>query len=119
VHDAEPLWGRRVGGRYLTHHPLFTSAAEAIAALRDGWRELREAIERADDDELEVTTAEYTYAAEPPRGGLCVAGPPGPLCSATHFIAGTLNEIGHHGTQIGALRDVYAWRRSVAAVTAT
>ena len=22
----------------------------------------------------------------------------------------TLNEVGHHGTQIGALRDLYAWR---------
>ena len=28
------------------------------------------------------------------------------------FGAGALNEVGHHGTQIGALRDVYAWRRS-------
>ena len=57
---------------YLTHHPIFTSAAEAVAALRDGWQRLREAIERADDDQLEVTTAGYTYAAEPPEGGLCV-----------------------------------------------
>ena len=30
----------------------------------------------------------------------------------THFIAGALTEVGHHGTQIGALRDLYAWRRS-------
>ena len=95
---------------YLTHHPIFTSAAEAVTALRDGWQRLREAIERADDDQLEVTTAGYTYAAEPPRGGLCVAGPPGPAHPATHFIAGTLTEVGHHGTQIGALRDLYAWR---------
>jgi hypothetical protein len=104
---------------YLAHHPMFTSAAEAVTALRDGWQKLRGAIERADDDQLEVTTAAYTYAAEPPRGGLCVVGPPGPARSATHFIAGTLNEVGHHGTQIGALRDVYAWRRSAAADTAT
>jgi hypothetical protein len=97
---------------YLTHHPIFTSAAEAIAQLRDGWRRLREAIERADDDQLEVTTAGYTYAAQPPSGGLCVAGPPGPAHPATHFIAGTLTEVGHHGTQIGALRDLYAWRES-------
>jgi hypothetical protein len=48
---------------YLTHHPIFTSAAEAVTALRDGWQRLREAIERADDDQLEVTTAGYTYAA--------------------------------------------------------
>jgi hypothetical protein len=104
---------------YLTHHPIFTSAAEAVTALRDGWQRLRGAIERADDDQLEVTTAGYTYAAEPPRGGLCVVGPPGPAHPATHFIAGTLTEVGHHGTQIGALRDVYAWRRSTAADTAT
>jgi DinB superfamily len=104
---------------YLTHHPIFTSAAEAVSQLRDGWQRLRGAIERAGDDQLEVTTAGYTYAAEPPRGGLCVAGPPGPAHPATHFIAGTLTEVGHHGTQIGALRDVYAWRRLTAADTAT
>jgi hypothetical protein len=104
---------------YLTHHPIFTSAAEAVSALRDGWQRLRGAIERADDDQLEVTTAGYTYAAEPPRGGLCVAGPPGPAHPATHFIVATLNEVGHHGTQIGALRDAYAWRRSTAVDTAT
>jgi hypothetical protein len=23
---------------YLTHHSMFTSAAEAVTALRDGWR---------------------------------------------------------------------------------
>jgi hypothetical protein len=97
---------------YLTHHPIFTSAAEAVTALRDGWQRLREAIERADDDQLEVTTAGYTYAAEPPRGGLCVTGPPGPAHPATHFITGTLNEVSHHGTQIGALRDFYAWRQT-------
>jgi hypothetical protein len=97
---------------YLTHHPIFTSAAEAVTALRDGWQRLREAIERADDDQLEVTTAGYTYAAEPPKGGLCVPGPPGPAHPATHFIAGTLTEVSHHGTQIGALRDLYAWRRT-------
>ncbi len=102
---------------YLTHHPIFTSAAEAVAALRDGWQKLRRAIEQADDDQLEVTTAAYTYAAEPPRDSLCVVGAPGPGRPATHFIAGALNEVGHHGTQIGALRDVYAWRRSAETTT--
>ena len=99
---------------YLTHHPIFTSAAEAVSALRDGWQRLRGAIEGAGDDQLEVTTAGYTYAAEPPRGGPCVLGPPGTIRPATHFIAGTLNEVSHHATQIGALRDAYAWRRSTA-----
>ena len=101
---------------YLAHHPIFTSAAEAVTALRDGWQRLREAIERADDDQLEVTTAGYTYAA----GVLpLVAGPPGPAHPATHFIAGVINEVSHHGSQIDALRDAYAWRRSTAADTAT
>jgi DinB superfamily len=104
---------------YLAHHPIFTSAAEAVTALRDGWRGLREAIQRADDDQLEATTAGYTYAAEPPRGGVCVAGPPGPVRPATHVIAGALNEVSHHGTQIGAVRDFYAWRRTDRADTAT
>ena len=57
---------------YLTHHAVFTSAANAVSQLRDGWHRLREAISRSDDDQLEVTTAAYTYAAEPPRGGLCI-----------------------------------------------
>ena len=56
---------------YLTHHPIFTGAADAATALRNGWQSLREAIEGADDDQLEVTTAGHTYAAEPPRR-LCV-----------------------------------------------
>jgi hypothetical protein len=97
---------------YLAHHPMFTSAAEAVAALRDGWGRLRAAIERADDTQLELTSPGYSYAAEPPRGGLCVLGPPGPPRPATRFIAGALNEIGHHGTQIGVLRDLYAWRQA-------
>jgi len=73
--------------------------------------------QRADDRQLEVTTAAYTYAAEPPRSGLCVAGPPGPAHPATRFIAGTLTEVDHHATQIGALRDAYAWRGSAATGT--
>ncbi|HUN31248.1 MAG TPA: DinB family protein [Trebonia sp.] len=104
---------------YLAHHPIFTSAAEAVSQLRDGWHRLRSAIERADDDQLEVTTAGYTYAAEPPSGGLCVTGPPGPAHPATHFIAAMLNEVSHHGTQIGALRDAYAWRRPTVVGPAT
>jgi hypothetical protein len=96
---------------YLTQHPIFTSAAEAVTTMRAGWQRLREAIERADDDQLEVMAAGYTYAAEPPRGGLCIPGPPGSARLATHFIAGTLTEVDHHGTQIGALRDLYAWRQ--------
>ena len=97
---------------YLTHHRIFTTAADAVTTLRDGWQRLRETIDQADDDRLATPTAAYTYAPEPPQGGVCVAGPPGPTHPATHFIAGVLNEISHHATQIGTLRDLYAWRRT-------
>lgn len=96
---------------YLTAHPMFTTAAEAVTALRDGWQQLRGVLERADDEQLEITTPGYTYAREMPKGGLCVLGPPSPPRSATSLISGTLNEIAHHATQVGALRDFYAWRR--------
>lgn len=112
--DIDFLGGTRIMASgwtspYLTNHPVFTSAAEAVTALRDGWQSLRKAIEQADDDRLEMTAAGYTYAA----GVLpLVVGPPGPARPATHFIAGTLHEVSHHGTQIGALRDLYAWRQT-------
>ncbi|HEX4829515.1 MAG TPA: DinB family protein [Trebonia sp.] len=95
---------------YLAQHPVFTSAAEAVAALRDGWQRLRAAVGQADDDQLAATATGYTYAPQPPRGGLCVLGPPGPARPATRYIAGALGEITHHGAQIGALRDFRAWR---------
>jgi hypothetical protein len=83
-----------------------------VTALREGWHGLRDAFEAADDDQLGMTAAGYTYAAEPPRGGVCVAGLPGPAHPAAHFIAGALTEVSHHGAQIGAMRDFYAWRRA-------
>ncbi|SRR5579875_164794 len=97
---------------YLSHHPIFTSAADAVAALRSGWERLRRRLERADDEQLTVTSASYTYAAVPPRGGVCVLGPAGPALSARRVIANTLVEISHHGAQIGVLRDLYAWRHA-------
>ncbi len=97
---------------YLAHHPMLTSAPEAVSALRDGWEQLRRVIEGADDDRLEVESASYSYAPAPPKGGLCVLGSPGPPRPAFHFVAGALNEVSHHGAQIGAVRDLYAWRRS-------
>ena len=45
---------------YLAHHPVFTSAAEAVSQLRDGWQRLHGAIERADDHQLEVTAGSLT-----------------------------------------------------------
>jgi hypothetical protein len=95
---------------YLAHHPMFTNATDAVSAFHEGWETLRGAIERTDDDGLEVLAASYTYAAEAPQDGLCVLGPPGPVQPAGFFVAGTLNEISHHGTQICTLRDLYASR---------
>ncbi|MGH8995442.1 MAG: DinB family protein [Acidimicrobiales bacterium] len=111
--DIDFLGGTRTMGSgwaspYLAHHPIFTSAGEAVAALRDGWERLRVTIEQADDEQLEVSTAQYTYAAEPMRDGLCVVGVPGPQVPASFFVAGTLTEVDHHGAQICALRDLYA-----------
>jgi len=95
---------------YLTHHPIFTSAADATAALRDGWASLRAAIERTTDEQFETPAHRYTYAAAPMSDGLCALGPPGPEQPATFFVAGTLNEVSHHATQICTLRDLYAHR---------
>jgi hypothetical protein len=93
---------------YLTHHKIFTNAADATAGLRDGWSGLREALDRTTDEQLEVHTSRYTYANAPMRDGLCVLGPPGPEHAATFFVAGALNEVSHHASQICVLRDLYA-----------
>lgn len=95
---------------YLTHHPIFTSAAHATGALRDGWADLRAVIERTTDEQFEARAPRYTYAAAPMRDGLCVLGPPGPAHPATFFVAGTLNEVSHHASQICTLRDLHAHR---------
>jgi hypothetical protein len=42
-----------------------------------------------------------------------------PCRSSTHFLAGTLTKVDHHGTQIGALRDLSPGDTSTAAGTAT
>lgn len=93
---------------YLTHHPIFTSAHDAVTALRSGWAALRSVIEKAPDDQFEVSTSRYTYADAPMKGGLCVIGPPGPVHPVTFFVAGVLNEVSHHATQICCLRDMCA-----------
>ena len=95
---------------YLTHHPIFGEAIQATRTLRAGWAALRGAVERADDEQLGRRTARYTYAAVPPSGGVCALGPPGPEHPASFFVAGTLNEISHHGSQVCTLRDLHAAR---------
>ena len=95
---------------YLTHHPVFTNAADATTAMRDGWVKLRAVIEATTDEQLETQARRYTYAAAPMKDGLCALGPPGPEHPATFFVAGTLNEVSHHASQICTLRDLYAHR---------
>ena len=67
---------------YLTHHPVFTNAADAVAALRSGWADLRATMESTTDEQLETAARRYTYANAPMKDGLCVIGPPGPKHSA-------------------------------------
>lgn len=95
---------------YLTHHPMFTTAGAAVDTLRTGWAALGAALERTDDEQLEVMTARYTYAPSPPSDGLCALGAPGPKHPAVFFVVGVLNEVSRHGSQICTLRDLYAAR---------
>lgn len=60
---------------YLTHHPIFACAHHATTAFWEGWGALRAALAEASDDQLELTSPDYTYAHEPMSGGLCVLGP--------------------------------------------
>lgn len=93
---------------YLTHHRVFTEAADALDSMRSGWRALEGVLKAATDNDLERPTRQYTYGDERPVHGLLSAGSaPGPLTSGTAIVAGTLNEISHHGTQVCMLRDLY------------
>ena len=93
---------------YLTHHPIFTDAASATTALRSGWEALRRTIEGATDEQFERRARRYTYAAAPMVGGVCALGPAGPEHPVTFFVAGNLNEVSHHASQVCTLRDLYA-----------
>lgn len=78
--------------------------------MRDGWAVLRAVLESTTDEQFEMRACRYTYAQAPMTDGLCVLGPPGPEHPATFFVAGTLNEVSHHASQICTLRDLYAHR---------
>ncbi len=95
---------------YLTEHPIFIHASDAVHTLGEGWNGLKAALDAASDDRLETLTSGYTYAPQPPINGHFVAGPPGPERPAIYFVASVLNEISHHGSQICTLRDLYARR---------
>jgi len=80
---------------YLALHPIFTTADEAVDVMRTGWRALGAALRSATDEQLEEPKRFWGY------------GGPGPMGTGAQILASTLNEISHHGTQIGALRDLY------------
>ena len=81
---------------YLTDHPVFSSADEAVTTVRDGWRALDRAIQASTDGELEQQTRFWGYPGHP--------GPPAP---GYQILASILNEISHHATQVCMLRDLY------------
>jgi hypothetical protein len=92
AHSAASGWT----SPYIAAHPMFTTADEAVTAMRTGWRALDKAVRSAPDDELERPTRFWGY------------GEPGPMGSGAQIVALILNEVSHHGTQIGVLRDFYA-----------
>ena len=83
---------------YIETHPIFTTAAEAVGTMRAGWRALDAALRSASDEQLEQPTRFWSY------------GGPGPMGTGAQVVASTLNEISHHGTQIGVLRDLFRLR---------
>jgi len=90
---------------YLSAHRVFTSAADAVDTMRDGWRKLKTAVEGATDEALERPTRGYSYSDEP--GPPALGKEPGPPTYGAAVIAAALHEISHHGTQICVLRDLY------------
>jgi hypothetical protein len=80
---------------YIATHPIFTSAEQAVSTMQAGWRDLGTALRSASDEDLERPTRFWGY------------GGPGPMGTGAQIVASTLNEISHHGTQIGVLRDLY------------
>lgn len=83
---------------YITAHPIFTTAEEAVTTMGDGWRALKGALRSATDEQLERPTRFWGY------------GEPGPMGTGARITCSILNEVSHHGTQIGVLRDFYRLR---------
>lgn len=93
-HAADSGWT----SPYIAAHPIFTTADEAVGAMRAGWRALEAALREATDEQLERPVRFWGY------------GGPGPRGTGAQVIASVLNEVSHHGTQIGVLRDLYRHR---------
>jgi hypothetical protein len=100
-HTAESGWT----SPYLALHPIFTTADEAVDAMRSGWQALGAALRSASDDDLERPTRFWGY------------GGPGPMGTGSQIVASIVNEVSHHATQIGVLRDLYNVRTRGSAVT--
>jgi hypothetical protein len=83
---------------YLELHPMFTTADEAVTNMRTGWQALQAALRSASDEQLEAPTRFWGY------------GGPGPEGTGALIVSSILNEVSHHGTQIGVLRDFYRLR---------
>lgn len=92
AHTAESGWT----SPYLETHPIFVDAHDAVSTMRDGWRALDSALRSASDEDLERPKRFWGY------------GGPGPMGTGGQIVASVLNEISHHGTQIGVLRDLHA-----------
>ncbi len=90
AHRAESGWT----SPYIAAHPIFTSAVEAVAAMQAGWRALEAALRSAADEQLERPTRFWGYGGQPGLMGTCA-----------QLKSSVLNEVSHHGTQIGVLRD--------------
>jgi DinB superfamily len=83
---------------YMSTHPIFTTAEEAVNTMQSGWRALKMALRSATDEQLERPTRFWGF------------GEPGPMGTGSQIVASILNEVSHHGTQIGVLRDLYRLR---------
>jgi hypothetical protein len=77
---------------------MFTSADEAVDTRRTGWRALDEALRAATDEQLERSTRFWGYGDSGPKG------------TGAQVVASILNEVSHHGAQIGMIRDLYRLR---------
>jgi hypothetical protein len=84
---------------YNTAHPVFRTADEAVDAMRTGWRALDAALRSVTDEQLERPTAFWGYGDST-----------GPMGTGSQIVASVLNEVSHHGTQIGVIRDFYRLR---------
>ena len=93
-HAADSGWT----SPYIAAHPIFINAEQAVGAMRAGWRELDAALRSATDEQLEQPVRFWGY------------GGPGPMGTGAQIIASMLNEVSHHGTQMGVLRDLYRLR---------